>query len=150
MKSLLKYAGLLLILICSLQGRSQDKPRFNHITVYVTDLARGAEFYKKVMMLDTIPEPFHDNRHAWFKITEHGQLHVVSGAKEDVPHNVNIHLAFTVPSLPDFIKHLDALGVKYGDFAGTDKKIAVRPDKIEQIYLQDPDGYWIEVDNDRF
>jgi lactoylglutathione lyase len=150
MKSLLKYAGLLLILICSLQGRSQDKPRFNHITVYVTDLARGAEFYKKVMMLDTIPEPFHDNRHAWFKITEHGQLHVVSGAKEDVPHNINIHLAFTVPSLPDFIKHLDALGVKYGDFAGTDKKIAVRPDKIEQIYLQDPDGYWIEVDNDRF
>jgi lactoylglutathione lyase len=102
------------------------------------------------MLLDTIPEPFHDNRHAWFKITEHGQLHVVSGAKEDIAHDVNIHLAFSVASLPDFIKHLDAMGVKYGNFTGEEKKIAIRPDQIQQIYLQDPDGYWIEVDNDKF
>ena len=150
MKYLLSYACFLLVLLCSLQSQAQTKPRFNHLTVYVTDLARGAEFYKKVMLLDTIPEPFHDNRHAWFKITEHGQLHVVSGAKEDVAHDVNIHLAFSVASLPDFMKHLDAMGIKYGNFAGEPNKIAVRPDKIEQIYLQDPDGYWIEVDNDRF
>ena len=101
-------------------------------------------------MLDTIPEPFHDHRHVWFRISEHGQLHVVSGAKEDVPHDVNIHLAFTVASLPDFIKHLDQMGVKYGNFAGEERKIAIRPDQIQQIYLQDPDGYWIEVNNDRF
>jgi lactoylglutathione lyase len=150
MKRLLPYAALLLILSLSLQSRAQNQPRFNHITVYVTNLARGAEFYKKVMLLDTIPEPFHDNRHAWFKITEHGQLHVVSGAKEDIPHDVNIHLAFSVASLPDFIKHLDAMGVKYGNFTGEEKKIAIRPDQIQQIYLQDPDGYWIEVDNDKF
>ena len=143
-------SGFLLMLGLSLQSQAQSKPRFNHITVYVTDLNRGAEFYKKVMMLDTIPEPFHDNRHVWFRIAEHSQLHVVSGAKEDIPHDVNIHLAFTVPSLPDFIKHLEKLGVKYGNFAGDANKIAIRPDKIEQIYLQDPDGYWIEVDNDRF
>ena len=139
-----------ILLLYSAQVNAQSKPRFNHLTVYVTDLARASEFYKTVMMLDTIPEPFHDNRHTWFKITEHGQLHVVSGAKEDVTHDVNIHLAFSVPSLPDFIKHLEKLGVKYGNFAGEANKIAVRPDKIEQIYLQDPDGYWIEVDNDRF
>ena len=102
------------------------------------------------MLLDTIPEPFHDQRHVWFKIGEHNQLHVVSGAKEDIPHDVNIHLAFTVASLPDFMKHLDQMGVKYGNFQGETGKIALRPDKIQQIYLQDPDGYWIEVNNDRF
>jgi lactoylglutathione lyase len=150
MKSLLNYAFFLGIISLSLQSQAQIKPHFNHITVYVTDLARGASFYKKVLMLDTIPEPFHDHRHAWFRIAEHSQLHVVSGAKEDISHDVNIHMAFTVPSLPDFMKHLDELGVKYGNFAGEEKKIAVRPDQIEQIYLQDPDGYWIEVDNDRF
>jgi lactoylglutathione lyase len=150
MKSVLMLSGFLLMLGLSLQSQAQSKPRFNHITVYVTDLNRGAEFYKKVMMLDTIPEPFHDNRHVWFRIAEHSQLHVVSGAKEDIPHDVNIHMAFTVLSLPDFIKHLETLGVKYGNFAGDANKIAIRPDKIEQIYLQDPDGYWIEVDNDRF
>ncbi|HEY4935671.1 MAG TPA: VOC family protein [Puia sp.] len=150
MKRLLKFAGFLLILCLSFQSRAQSKPQFNHLTVYVTDLARATDFYNKVMMLDTIPEPFHDHRHNWFKIGEHGQLHVIGGAKEDVPHDVNIHLAFTVASLPDFIKHLDQMGVKYGNFAGEVNKIALRPDQVQQIYLQDPDGYWIEVNNDRF
>src|SRR6266851_8048954 len=104
MKTMLKYALFLILLISSLQTRAQSKPQFNHLTVFVTDLARASEFYKKVMMLDTIPEPFHDHRHTWFRIGEHGQLHVVSGAKEDVAHDVNVHLAFTVPSLPDFMK----------------------------------------------
>jgi lactoylglutathione lyase len=150
MKYLLKFGLFLLICNLSLKTRAQTKPVFNHLTVYVTDLARAAGFYKKVMMLDTIPEPFHDRRHVWFRISDHGQLHVVSGAKDDVPHDVNIHLAFTVSSLPEFIKHLEQLGIKYGNFAGEEKKIALRPDQIQQIYLQDPDGYWIEVNNDRF
>jgi lactoylglutathione lyase len=147
---LLKFTGIVMLLSVSLQSQAQSKPQFNHLTVYVTDLARGAEFYKKVMLLDTIPEPFHDHRHVWFRIGEHGQLHVVSGAKEDIPHDVNVHLAFTVASLPDFMKHLDQMGVKYGNFQGETGKIALRPDQIQQIYLQDPDGYWIEVNNDRF
>jgi lactoylglutathione lyase len=150
MKTLLKYAFFSMLLISSLQTRAQSKPQFNHLTVYVTDLARASEFYKRVMMLDTIPEPFHDHRHTWFRIGEHGQLHVVSGAKEDVAHDVNVHLAFTVSSLPDFMKHLDQMGTKYGNFAGEAGKIALRPDQVQQIYLQDPDGYWIEVNNDRF
>ena len=150
MKRLFKFACLLQISIFSLHSQAQTKPHFNHLTIYVTDLARGSDFYSRVMMLDTIPEPFHDQRHTWFKIADHGELHVVSGAKSDIPHDINIHLAFSVPSLPDFINHLDKLGVKYGNWAGDEKKIQVRPDKIDQIYLQDPDGYWIEVNNDRF
>jgi lactoylglutathione lyase len=147
---LLKFTGVFLLISLSIQSQAQSKPHFNHLTVYVTDLARGADFYKNVMLLDTIPEPFHDHRHVWFRIGEHGQLHVVSGAKEDISHDVNVHLAFTVASLPDFMKHLDQMGVKYGNFQGETGKIALRPDQIQQIYLQDPDGYWIEVNNDRF
>ena len=150
MKSFLKFAGILIILSVSLHSQAQNKPHFNHTTIYVTDLARGTEFYTKVMMLEPISEPFHDNRHSWFKMGEHSELHVVSGAKEDVAHDVNIHLAFAVSSLPDFMKHLDQLGVKYGNFAGEPNKIALRPDQISQIYFQDPDGYWIEVNNDKF
>ncbi|HEV3224341.1 MAG TPA: VOC family protein [Puia sp.] len=150
MNRLLKITGFLFLLCFSLQSKAQSKPQFNHLTVYVTDLERATEFYKYAMMLDTIPEPFHDHRHSWFRIGAHSQLHVVSGAKEDVPHDVNIHLAFTVASLPDFIKHLEKLGIKYGNFGGEVNKIALRPDQVQQIYLQDPDGYWIEVNNDRF
>ena len=107
-------------------------------------------FYKDIIGLDTIPEPFHDNRHVWFKIGEHNQLHVVSGAKETVAHDINIHLAFSVASLEDFSKHLDAMNVKYGNWKQDKKQPEIRPDGVKQIYLQDPDGYWIEVNEDKF
>jgi lactoylglutathione lyase len=150
MKRLLPFGCFITICLFSFKSNAQVKPHFNHTTIYVTDLARGADFYSRVMMLDTIPEPFHDHRHVWFKMGEHSQLHVVSGAKEDISHDVNIHLAFSVSSLADFMKHLDKLGIKYGNFQGEPNKIALRPDQIQQVYLQDPDGYWIEVNNDAF
>lgn len=122
----------------------------NHITVYVVDLVKSSAFYKDVMGFDTIPEPFHDNHHTWFKIGEHNELHVVSGAKEMIPHDISIHMAFTVPSVEDFAKHLDAMNIKYGDWSQKNKTPQLRPDGIKQIYFQDPDGYWIEINDDKF
>jgi|SRR5882724_10027870 len=122
-------------------------PHFSHQTIFVVDLAKASDFYEKVMLLPKMAEPFKDNRHTWFKISEHGQLHVVSGATAATTHDINIHLAFSVPSLEAFMKHLDALHIKYGNWAGK-KEPQVRPDKVAQIYLQDPDGYWIEVNDD--
>jgi lactoylglutathione lyase len=126
-----------------------NRPHFSHQTIYVVDLQKSSEFYQKVMQLEQIPEPFKDNRHTWFRISEHGQLHVVAGAKAMIAHDINIHLAFSVPSLEAFMKHLDELNIKYGNWQA-DKKPQARPDKVLQIYLQDPDGYWIEVNNDTF
>ena len=146
-------AGLMaaLVLLGGKAATAQTgKPRFSHTTIFVVDLQKSADFYEKVMELEKIPEPFKDNKHIWFKITEHGQLHVVAGAKTDIPHDINIHLAFSVPSLPEFMKHLDDMNIKYGNWARDDKKSQARPDKVLQIYLQDPDGYWIEVNDDRF
>ncbi len=130
------------------QGKT-TAPHFNHLTVYVVDMKVSNEFYTNVMQLEQIAEPFHDNRHTWYRTGEHTQLHVVQGAKEKVPHDINIHMAFSVPSITDFVKHLQAMHIKYGDWQGNGK-VQDRPDKVKQIYLQDPDGYWIEVNDDRF
>jgi len=111
---------------------------------------KSAEFYEKALGLQRIQEPFHDNRHIWLKIGEHGQLHIVQGAKETIPHDINIHLAFTVPSVEEFAKHLDAMNIKYGNWNQSSNQPQVRPDGIKQIYFQDPDGYWIEVNDDKF
>jgi lactoylglutathione lyase len=59
-------------------------------------------------------------------------------------------MAFTVPDLSKFMIHLDEEGVAYGGFNAKDRKPTTRPDGVNQIYFQDPDGYWIEVNNDRF
>lgn len=145
----LLYLSLACCIALTVSSNAQT-PVFNHVTIYVKDLQKSSDFYEKVMMLQKIEEPFHDNKHTWFKITEHGQLHVVQGAKEVTPHDINIHLAFSVPSVEDFMKHLDSLHVKYGNWNQSSKEPQLRPDKIKQIYFQDPEGYWIEVNDDRF
>lgn len=145
-----KIILILFVLSTVFISATKAQPQVNHITVYVVDLNKSAAFYKDAMQLQQIPEPFHDNRHVWFKIGEHAQLHVVSGAKEVTQHDINIHLAFSVPSVENFAKHLDSMNVKYGNYAQTSKELQVRPDGVKQIYFQDPDGYWIEVNDDKF
>lgn len=124
-------------------------PQLSHSTIYVTDLDRAVNFYKNVMELPIIPEPFHDGKHVWFKTGPHSQIHVVSGAKQDISHDVSIHTAFSVPSVEEFEKHLDLSGQRYGNWNITAKSIQLRPDGVKQIYLQDPDGYWIEINDDK-
>ena len=148
-----KISHFIFSILCSLlmfQSANAQTPQFNHTTIYVVDMNKSADFYEKAMMLKRIPEPFHDNRHIWLKIGEHNQLHIVQGAKEITEHTINIHLAFSVPSVENFAKHLDELNVKYGNWAQDSKAPQVRADGIKQIYLQDPDGYWIEVNDDKF
>jgi lactoylglutathione lyase len=140
---------LVVCLLLAFAARSQGT-HFNHLALYVTDLNRSADFYEKVLQLKRIPEPFHDGKHVWLRVSEHGQLHIISGAKEDVAHDINVHLSFSVPSLEVFMKHLDQYKVKYGNWAGSSKEPQLRPDKVKQVYLQDPDGYWIEINDDKF
>ncbi|RYE29272.1 MAG: VOC family protein, partial [Sphingobacteriaceae bacterium] len=100
---------------------AQVSPTVDHITVYVVDLQKSADFYKKVMLLKEIPEPFHDQRHVWLRIGAHTQLHIVKGAKEIAKRDINIHLAFTVPVIEDFAAHLDKMNIKYGNWKGDSK-----------------------------
>jgi lactoylglutathione lyase len=150
MKKMLQIITSCCCLFIMLQPVNAQSIHFNHITVYVVDMNKTADFYEKALMLQRIPEPFHDNRHIWMKIGEHSQIHIVQGAKEIMPHDINVHLAFSVPSVENFAKRLDSLNIKYGNWAQTRKEPQVRNDGIKQIYFQDPDGYWIEVNDDKF
>ncbi len=48
------------------------------------------------------------------------------------------------------MEHLDKLNVRYGNWKGDAKQTTARPDGVKQIYLQDPDGFWVEVNDDKF
>lgn len=144
------------IVLATSMSMSQSGPvsratEFDHTTVYVRDLQKSADFYDKVLGLERISEPFKDGRHVWFRIGAHDQLHVVSGATEAMKHDVNVHLAFRVSSFDDFVSHLDQMAIKYRkSIRDEGKGTSVRPDGVHQVYFQDPDGYWIEVNDDRF
>jgi lactoylglutathione lyase len=131
-------------------GIPNSAPQFDHIALHVHDLQKSSEFYEKVMRLEKVPEPFKDGRHIWFRIGPHDQLHVVAGATDVTEHPIDVHLAFRVSSLPDFMTHLDQMQVKYRNFKTDEKTVTHRPDGVKQVYLQDPDGYWIEVNDVKF
>jgi lactoylglutathione lyase len=141
------------LLLCSL-GFSQstattEAPEFDHAGIAVRDLQKSGEFYEKVMLLKRIPDPFNDGKHLWYRIGAHEQLHVIWSATE-ITHDIVAHMAFHVSSLPAFIAHLDQMQVKYRSFRSDAKVPSVRPDGVKQVYFQDPDGYWIEVDDHKF
>jgi lactoylglutathione lyase len=85
---------------------TDKKPSLNHIALYVVDLKKSTAFYQKVIGIDTIPEPFHDGKHAWFSIGQHSQLHIIEGAKAAIPREKNTHLCFSVQSIESMIERL--------------------------------------------
>jgi lactoylglutathione lyase len=140
-----------LVFFSVLSVAAQKKgPVLNHIAQYVTSLQKGTAFYQQVIGLDTIPEPFHDGKHTWFRIAEHAHLHLIEGATAPSPLGKNSHLCFSVPSLDALIKKLDAARIPYEDWAGKRSAITLRKDGVHQIYFQDPDGYWIEANDDHY
>lgn len=145
-----RLPALLLFLFASVLIRAESPaPRINHIAFYVADLKISADFYEKVIGLPTIPEPFKDGRHAWFLIGPKTHLHIISGAKVSLPKEKNTHLCFTVPSVDDFIARLNQAGVPYENWAGEKMAVTNRVDGVKQIYFQDPDGYWLEINDAR-
>jgi lactoylglutathione lyase len=144
-----KICFALLIGFVSFNCIAQSKPKalLNHIAVYVVDLKISTAFYKDIVGLDTIPEPFHDNRHTWFSVGVKSHLHVISGATTKTAHDKNAHLCFSVASVPEFVKVLEKNKVEYENWAGEKMAITTRVDGVKQIYFKDPDGYWIEIND---
>ena len=98
---------------------------FNHVAISVTDLERSCTF-----------------------TTGNGiELHLISTIKERVKINKAVHFALSTKDFDKFIQNLDGKKIPYSDWPGTPQKINVRADGIRQVFLQDPDGYWIEVNS---
>lgn len=133
--------------ITPLEHCMAQAPRINHVAFYVVNLETSARFYREIIGLDTIPEPFHDGRHAWFSIGPKSHLHIISGAQEKKPHDKNTHLCFTVPSVPDFTEKLKRHNIEFENWAGEKGIITTRVDGVKQIYFKDPDGYWLEIND---
>jgi len=128
-------------------ANAQIKPRVNHLAFYVVNLKVSTDFYKNIVGLDTIPEPFHDGRHTWFLIGPKTHLHIISGAAQKTEHDKNTHLCFSVPSVTDYIPGLKKNNVPFESWTGEKNTYTNRVDGVKQIYFQDPDGYWIEIND---
>ena len=131
------------------QQEMKAKARLNHIALYVNNLKVSTDFYTYIIGLDTIPEPFHDGRHTWFSVGPKSHLHVISGATQKTEHDKNTHLCFSVSSVIDFIVVMKKNNIPFENWAGDKNTYTNRVDGVKQIYFQDPDGYWIEINDAR-
>lgn len=120
---------------------------FNHMALSVKDVNRSADFYKNVLGLQEITNRTKMDGIRWFSLGDGKELHLISIIKDTVVINKAVHLALTTNNFDELLKALNANKTVYSDWPGTLNKVNIRDDGIKQVYFQDPNGYWIEVNS---
>lgn len=146
-KAILFFLVLLCVISLGAQDNTVYKFTFNHLALSVKDVDRSAGFYKNVLNLKEITNRTKMEGIRWFSLGEDKELHLISIVKEPFTTNKAIHIALTTSNFDAFILRLNELKINYSDWPGTSNKINIRADGIKQIFFQDPDGYWIEVNS---
>jgi len=118
---------------------------YDHLSIVVEDVDKSADFYANVLNLKEIPHPDKTPGFRWFVINEKTQIHLIQKEFAPFEKNKSMHLALATQDLAGVIKHLKANNVIFDDSSGKKNTIKHRSDGVDQIYIQDPDGYWIEI-----
>lgn len=112
---------------------------FNHVALQISELERSRRFYGEILDLKEIPTPNFDYPVIWFDLGNGRELHLIGRQPERTftPVRSN-HFALEVSDVYLAEKVLIEYGVKYFP-------IKARPDGILQLFLNDPDGNFIEL-----
>ncbi|MCK8521919.1 VOC family protein [Aquimarina sp. D1M17] len=119
----------------------------NHIALSVQDVDAAVAFYQEVLHLEEIENTASNSKTRWLALGQK-QLHLIPRPGFEIKVNKAVHFALAIKDIDAFIQHLESIGIDYSDWRDTKKKDYVRKDGIKQIYFQDPNGYWIEINND--
>ncbi len=136
--------SLFLFFCISVQAQSFDF-KFDHYSMVVLDLSKTGDFYADILGLQEIPHPSNAEGFRWFSVHGNSQLHLIKKETISGDKNKSAHLCLATNNLPQLIEHLKQKDVPFYDWAGTKYAITDREDGVQQIYLQDPEGNWVEV-----
>jgi lactoylglutathione lyase len=142
---LLRTALILGLTLSACQSTTQIA--FDHAGLEVHDLQKSASFYL-ALGLYRIDDPFKDARHVWMSLGRGQALHLLAGAAPATGlRAMDVHLALRVRSIDDVVMTLNRLNIAYFNSKKVPQTITTRADGVKQIYLQDPDGYWLEIND---
>ena len=146
-----KMSLIFAVILGSLFSNAQSfKLELDHYTILVKDIEKSREFYKNILQFKEKETPWGDDLPRpvlFFDIGNNQELHVTEDKKENIKLHKIVHFAFTVKDFDGYIKFLNEKGIEYGSWSGKNKKFQTRIDGAKQIYFQDPDGYWIEIND---
>jgi lactoylglutathione lyase len=120
---------------------------FDHIALSVRDVAKSVRFYQHVFDLTEIENTAAKSATRWLSLGEGKELHLIPRPEAEIKTNKAVHFALTTARFDAFIQKLIKLEIPYSDWPNSPNKDYVRNDGIRQVYFQDPNGYWIEVND---
>ena len=148
---MLKILFAVSLTIVALLGHAQPGLPFtvayDHQALQVRDLDASARFYQDILGLPEIQDAANNPDIRWFELADGRQLHLITNRKGKIRMTKTTHYAIAVSDFDAFVQHLKNRNIPYSDWPGAAGKESVRPDGIRQVYIQDPDGYWIEVND---
>src|SRR3712207_2228577 len=120
----------------------------HHVSLFVRDVDASAPFYADVLGLEDIPNRVGQPHIRWFTIDRFRTIHLIGGDPEaERPRPFSTHLALATRSFEAVLTRLEERSVTYCSVARQTHDITVRADGVRQIYFQDPDGHWIEIND---
>lgn len=144
----MKYFSLLtlFLFVATTTAQSFDFA-IDHSSLIVNDLKKTGDFYANVLQLKEIPHPTKDPGFRWFQVQGNTQLHLILKDTVVMKKHKSMHLCLSTQKLQALIENLKNNRVEYEDWPGTKNAITLRADGVQQIYLRDPEGYWIEIND---
>jgi catechol 2,3-dioxygenase-like lactoylglutathione lyase family enzyme len=123
--------------------------RLDHIALLVRDLEETTRFLTEVLQIERIDNPMGGTEIRWFEIGSGNRFHVQQGDISRVHVEKRTHFALSAQDLDAVVAHLNAKGVAFSDMKGTAGAVHVRSDGMRAIFVQDPNGYWFEINDFR-
>jgi catechol 2,3-dioxygenase-like lactoylglutathione lyase family enzyme len=135
-----------IILFAATSATNRFNFRKDHDTIRVKDLKTSVNFYGNILGLEQISNGGLGDHIKWFQLNNKVQLHLVE-SDEVIEKKKGVHPAFNTGNLSEFMDFLRTKNIPFENWKGEKDTVTIRPDGIKQIYFQDPNGYWIEVND---
>ena len=121
--------------------------RLDHIALLVRDLEQSVAFLTEVIGLTEMPNPMGGTTIRWIEIGDGRRFHVQAGDMSRVHVEKQTHFALSTPDFDAELARFRSAGIAFSDMQGTPGAINTRPDGMRAIFLQDPNGYWYEIND---
>lgn len=120
----------------------------DHVSILVTDVQASAAFYRDVLGLEVLRSSGEPVDGIWIGDRSSGDmLHLNQGPLDGLPPPKSNHFAFRTTEFQTIVERFERTGVAFYDWPGSANTVGTHPLGFRQIYVTDPDGYWVEIND---
>ena len=125
-----------------------DMFALHHVSLFVRDVDRSAAFYQAALGLEEIPNRVGRSHIRWLGVDGYRTLHLIGGDPEqERARPMSTHVAFATRHFDAALRRLSEAGITWMNLPREPGQVTVRGDGIRQVYFQDPDGHWLEIND---